>query len=93
MLTSTNIDNYLYFYEDVYPRIAFNIRKITTGCFESLMPSNVYMDKWTWSSLVKQLARSLFGDTPLTKPIPGYFQMDHWKDITVKFESKYETFY
>ena len=56
MLTSTNNDNTFYSYDDMYPRIAFNLRKITTGCFESLMSSNVYISQWTWSSLVKLMA-------------------------------------
>ena len=57
-------------------------------------PSNAaYMHQWIGSALVKIMACRLFGAKPLSKPMLGYCQLDHWEQTSVKFWSKYKTFH
>ena len=57
-------------------------------------PSNAaYMHQWIWSALLKIMACRLFGAKPLSKPMLGYCQLDHWEQTSVKFLSKYKTFH
>ena len=50
------------------------------------------MRQWIGSALFQIMACRLFGTKPLSKPVPGYCQLDPWEQISVKFESKYNTF-
>ena len=46
------------------------------------------MRQWTGSALVQVIARRLFNAKPLPEPMQDYSQLDSWKQISVKFESK-----
>ena len=48
-------------------------------------PSAAYMRLWIGSALVQIMACRLFGAKPLSKPIPGYCQLDLYEQTSVKF--------
>ena len=43
------------------------------------------MRQWTGSALVQIKACRLFGAKSLSKPMLGYFQLNHWQETSVKF--------
>ena len=51
-------------------------------------PRAPYMRRWTGTSLVQVMACRLLGAKPLPEPMPAYSQLDLWKQISAKFESK-----
>ena len=63
-------------------------------CFiNSSPPSAAYMHQWFGSVLVQIMACYLFVAKPLSKPILGYCQLNHEKQTSVKFWSKYKSFH
>ena len=48
-------------------------------------PSAAYMRQWIGSALVQIMACRLFGAKPLSKPMLGYYQLDPWEQISMKF--------
>ena len=56
-----------------------------------LRPRDVYMRRWTWSSLVQIMVWCLFGAKPLSKPMLTSNQLEH-KD-KINEISKYEYFH
>ena len=49
--------------------------------------------QWTGLALVQVMACHLFGTKPLPEPMLAYCQLDSWKQISVKFESKFYHFH
>ena len=63
-------------------------------CFINSSPrSAAYMHQWFGSVLVQIMACYLFVAKPLFKPILGYCQLNHEKQTSVKFWSKYKSFH
>ena len=52
-------------------------------------PSAAYMRQWTVWALVQVMAWRLFGAMPLPEPMLGYYQLDSWEQVSVKFESEF----
>ena len=59
--------------------------------FNSSPPSATYMCQWIGLALVQIMACHLFGAKSLSKPVLCYCQLDHWRQTSVKFESKSKT--
>ena len=57
------------------------------------MYSAAYMRRWSGSTLVQVMACRLYGAKPLPEPMLTYSRLDTYKQISVKFESKYKTFH
>ena len=55
---------------------------------DSSPPSATYMHLWIGSALVEIMACRLFGAKPLSKPMHGYYPLDSWEQISMKFESE-----
>ena len=55
-------------------------------------PNNAYVRQQTRPSLFKIMACRLFGTNPLSEPILSYCQLDPCKQISVKFELKFQQF-
>ena len=53
-------------------------------------PSATYMRQWIRSAWVQIMACRLFGAKPLSKPMLGYCQLDHWEQTSVTFFIKIE---
>ena len=51
---------------------------------ETPLPSAAYMHEWIGSAMVQTVACRLFGAKPLSKPMPGYCQLDPYKQTSVK---------
>ena len=47
----------------------------------------------SWSSLVHVVACRLFGATSISEPTLACCKLDHWEQISVKFDSKYHNFH
>ena len=56
-------------------------------------PSATYKHQWIGSALVQIMACCLFSTKPLSKPMLSHCQLDPWEQTSVKFQSKYNTFY
>ena len=56
-------------------------------------PGAAYMRQQIESALVQIMACHLLGAKPLSKPMLSYCQLDPYKQISVKFQSKYKTFH
>ena len=77
----------------VDPDLYLIISPSATVIFNSPPPSAAYMRQWIRSVLVQTMAWCLYGTKPLSEPMLGYFQLDHWEQISVKFWPKYKTFH
>ena len=56
-------------------------------------PSATYMCQWIGSALVQIMTCCLFHTKPLSKPMLGCCQLDHWDQTSENSESKYKTFH
>ena len=65
---------------------------VKSSVFNSSPPSAAYMCQWIGSTLVQIMACHLFCAKPLSKPMLVYCQLDPYKQISVKFQSKYKSF-
>ena len=68
----------------------FDTKKSLMECssqsdFNSSPPSAAYMHQWIGSALVQIMACRLFGAKPLSKPMPGYYELDPEEQTSVKF--------
>ena len=59
----------------------------------SSSPSATYMREWTGSVLVRIMACRLFVTKPLSKPMLACYQLDHKKQTSMEFQSKYIFFH
>ena len=60
--------------------------------FDSPRPSDSYMRRYTRPWLLQttcQISCHLLGSESLSEPVQVYWQLKAWKQISVKFESKY----
>ena len=60
---------------------------------ESSTPCATYMRPLIGSALVQIMVCRLIDTKPISKPIHGYCQMEHWEQTSVMFESKYKRFH
>ena len=62
---------------------------LTLVVLHSSPPSAAYMRQSSGSALVQVMACRLLGAKPLLEPVLACYQLDSWKQISVKFESEF----
>ena len=66
---------------------------LNSNVLQSSLPNAAYMRQWIGSALGQKMACRLFDAKPLSIPMLGYCQLDHWEQTSLKLLSKYKDFH